>query len=150
MKTTDRTPASAERQLAAYIAKFEPSIQRLIRAVRKVLRARFPTANELVYDYSRNFVIGYSPTERGSDGVVAMTADADGVRLYFTHGASLPDPRKLLLGDGRQTRYILVESARALLRPEVEALMTAAVRKANAPLRSSGRGELIIKAKGSK
>ena len=145
VKPTDRTPSSAERQIAGYIAKFDPKKQKLIRSVRKLLRKRFPTANELVYDYRNNFVIGYSPIERGSDAIVAMTADANGVRLYFGRGASLPDPHKILLGDGRQTRFIRLESAKVLLRPEVKALMTAAVRKARIPLRRSGRGGLIIK-----
>jgi hypothetical protein len=53
---------AAERQLAAYIRKFSPIDQRLIRAVRAALRRRFPTANELVYDNYNFFVIGYSPT----------------------------------------------------------------------------------------
>lgn len=150
VKTTDRAPSSAERQLAGFIAKFEPNNQKLIRSVRKVLRKRFPTANELVYDYRNNFVIGYSPTERGSDAIVAMTAAANGVALYFIHGASLPDPHKILIGDGRQTRFMRLESAGVLLRPEVESLMTAAVRKAKTPLRRSGRGGLIIKSISSK
>ena len=119
VKTTDRTSFSAERQIAGFIAKFEPNNQKLIRSVRKVLRKRFPTANELVYDYRKNFVIGYSPIESGSDAIVAMTADADGVALYFNQGPSLPDPHKILMGDGRQTRFIRLESARVLLRPEV-------------------------------
>ena len=145
IKTTERTPVSAERQLAGFIAKFEPKNQKLIRSVRKVLRKRFPTANELVYDYRKNFVIGYSPIERGSDAIVAMTADTDGVALSFNQGPLLPDPHKILMGNGRQTRFIRLESAKILLRPEVESLMTAAVRKARTPLRRSGRGELIIK-----
>ena len=57
----------AEQQLRSYIAKFEPKHQVLIRSVRKELRQRFPTANELVYDNYNFFVIGYCPTERPSD-----------------------------------------------------------------------------------
>ena len=150
VKPAGRTPSSAERQIAGFIAKIGPNKQTLIRSVRKVLRKRFPTANELVYDYHKNFVIGYSPTERGSDAIVAMSAAPNGVRLFFNQGPSLPDPHKILLGNGRQTRFIWVESAGVLLWPEVESLMTAAARKAKAPLDRSGRGELIIKSKSSK
>ena len=56
---------SGEQQIKGFIAKYEPKYQRLIRSVRKALRKRFPTANELIYDYNNAFVIGYSPTERG-------------------------------------------------------------------------------------
>ena len=42
--------AEAEKQLKGFIAKFDPRHQRLIRAVRREVRKRFPTANELAYD----------------------------------------------------------------------------------------------------
>src|SRR6478735_2597771 len=103
--------ANAEQHLASFIGKFSPTDQRLIRAVRKVLRARFPTANELVYDNYNFFVIGYSPTERPSDSIVSLTAGASGVGFCFIRGASLPDPKKVLLGSGNQTRFIRLESA---------------------------------------
>lgn len=137
--------SSAEQEVNSFIAKFEPDKQKLIRSLRRALRKRFPTANELVYDYRKNFVIGYSPVGYGADAIVALTADANEVRLIFGRGPSLPDPHKILMGDGRQTRFILLESARVLHRPEVESLMNAAVRKAKIPFRRSGRGELIIK-----
>jgi hypothetical protein len=39
--------ADAEKQLKSFIDKFEPKNQALIRAIRKALRKRLPTANEL-------------------------------------------------------------------------------------------------------
>lgn len=143
-KTSDPTPASAEQQIAGIISKFEPNAQKLIQAVRKALRKRFPTANELVYDYARNFVIGYSPTEAGGQGIAALNAEAEGVRLYLTNGSLLPDPYKLLQGKAGAS-YMTLESASDLLRPEVEALMAAAEKAAKIPLRASGRRELIMK-----
>ena len=38
----------------------------------------------------------------------------------------LPDPHKILLGSGKQTRFIRIESAKVLASPEVEALIAAA------------------------
>jgi hypothetical protein len=84
---------SPERQLASFIGKFEPKHQVLIRSVRKELRRRFPTANELVYDNYNFFVIGYCATERPSDCIFSIAAASNGVGLCFTHGASLPDPK---------------------------------------------------------
>jgi hypothetical protein len=40
----------AEARLRGFIAKFDRGRQALIRALRKELRKRFPTAYELVYD----------------------------------------------------------------------------------------------------
>jgi hypothetical protein len=139
------TTPNAEQQLAGFIRKFNPTDQRLIRSVRRSLRKRFPTANELVWDNYNFFVIGYSPTDRPSDAIVSMAARANGVGLCFIHGAKLPDPKKVLLGSGSQTRFIRLDSPDVLERPEVEALITAAIAQARAPLRSVGHGKLIIR-----
>jgi hypothetical protein len=148
--TTTQSPADAERRLKSFIAKFEPRHQSLIRAVRKALRKRFPTAYELVYDNYNFFVIGYGSTERPSDAIVSMVAGANGVGLCFIHGASLPDPHKLLLGSGNQTRFIRLESVEVLGRAEVKALIAAAIARAKTPLPSRGRGRLIIRAVSAK
>ena len=137
--------SDAERQLKSFIAKFEPKHQRLIRAVRAALRKRLPAAHEMVYDNYNFFVIGYSPTERPSDAILSIAAGASGVGLCFIHGATLPDPRNVLIGSGRQTRFVRLESADVLARPEVEALITAAVARSKVPLASRGRGRLIIR-----
>ena len=138
-------PLSGEQQIKRLIAKYEPKYQRLILSVRRALRKRFPTADELVYDYPNAFVIAYSPSERGSDAVVAISAAENGLRLVFNQGPTLPDPKKLLLGSGRQTRFMWVESAKTLALPEIEALMQAANDQATTPLRANGRGTLVIK-----
>jgi len=103
-----------------------------------------------VWDNYNFFVIGYSPTDRPSDAIVSMAARANGVGLCFIHGAKLPDPKKVLLGSGSQTRFIRLDSPDALERPEVEALITAAIALARAPLRATGRGNLIIRSVSAK
>jgi hypothetical protein len=95
-----------ETQLRACIGKLEPKNQKLFRAVRAAMRKRFPTANELVYDYSFALVIGYAPAEQGIDSIVAIRASAAGVSLYFSQGPKLSDPKRLLRGSGKQTRFI--------------------------------------------
>ena len=109
------------------------------------VRKRFPTANELVYDYSSFFVISYLPTDKGIDGIVSIAARADRVELYFNHGPQLPDPKKLLLGSGKLTRFIRVETARQLAHPDVEAFIATAIDLSSVPLPSEGKGSLIIK-----
>ncbi|PYX89419.1 MAG: hypothetical protein DMG68_05190 [Acidobacteria bacterium] len=134
-----------EKQLKAFIEKFETKHQLLIRAVRKTLRKRMPTANELVYDNYNFFVIGYSSSERVSDCIVSIAAAANGVALAFYRGATLPDPHQVLLGSGTQNRFIRLVSSEALVRPDVEALIAAAIAQGKVPLAASGRGELIIR-----
>ena len=149
-KNSSPQTVDAEAQLKAFINKFDTRDQKLIRAVRRAVRKRFPTANELVWDNYNFFVIGYSPTERPSDSIVSIAARANGVGLCFIHGATLPDPKKLLLGSGNQTRFIRLEEADELARPEVEALVAAAIKQAKIPLATSGRGKLIIRSVSTK
>ena len=142
--------ADAEKQLRGFIGKFEPGHRTLIRALRKELRRRFPAAHELVYDNYNFFVIGYCPTERPSDCVFSIAAASNGVGLCFTHGTSLPDPKKLLLGSGKQTRFLRLESAAALDKPEIKALLRAAVARAKAPMPVTGVGQLVIRSVSAK
>jgi hypothetical protein len=136
---------TGERQLAGFIRKFDSKNAALIRSVRKVLRKRLPTANELVYDNYNFFVIGNCSTERPSDCILSIAAGANGVGLSFYCGATLPDPHRLLLGNGSQNRFIRIETAAALVRPEVEGLIAAVVKQAERPLPVSGKGKLIIR-----
>ncbi|MEP6767045.1 MAG: hypothetical protein ABJC61_00135 [Acidobacteriota bacterium] len=144
------TSAEAEKRLRGFIAKFTPAHQKLIRAVRKELRRRFPNADELVYDNYNFFVIGYGPTSRPSDALISIAAAANGVGLCFIRGASLPDRKKVLQGSGSQTRFLRIPSVDVLARPEVEALLAAAASLSRTPLRSSGRGQLIIRSVSAK
>jgi len=148
--TIVRKSTEAEKQLKGFIGKFEPKHQSLIRSIREALRKRFPTANELAYDNYNFFVLGYSSTERPSDSVVSMAAGANGVGLCFIHGATLPDPKKVLLGSGNQTRFIRLDSAEVLARPEVKRLIASAIAQAKTPLRAAGPGRLIIKSVSAK
>jgi hypothetical protein len=137
--------ATPEKQLRSFIDKFEPQHQAIIRAARTKLRKRFPTAVELAYDNYNFFVIGYGPTERPSDCMVTIAAAANGVGLCFVRGAELPDPHKVLLGSGRQTRFIRLPSVEVLDQPAVQALLTAAAEHTQALLSPTGRGKLIIR-----
>ena len=135
----------AEEQLKSFIDKFDPKHQALIRSVRKALRKRLPTANEVVYDNYNFFVIGFSATERPSDTIVSIAAAANGVGLAFYRGATLPDPHKILAGSGTQNRFVRLDSAARLADPQVKALIDAAVAQSKTLLPAQGRGKLIIR-----
>ena len=135
---------SAEAQLGALIARFAPANQRLTSVLRRSLRKRLPSAHELVYEYSDCFVISYSPNEHGYEGVVAIRAGADGVRLYFNRGKGLPDPEKLLQGAGNQVRWIPLDGASTLARPAVTRLIDEAIARNRVPFARTGRGPVVI------
>jgi hypothetical protein len=142
--TSPKPSVSPARELNACIAKFDAPVARVIRACRSVLRKRFPTANEIVYDNYNFFVIGYSSTQRPSDCIVSIAAAANGVGLSFYYGSTLPDPEKRLLGNGKQNRFIRLPNAAVLAEPAVEALLQAAADQGETPLPVAGRGRTIL------
>jgi hypothetical protein len=147
MKRTSKssTGGSPASQLEGFLAKFDPAVARLVRSARSALRKRFPAAHELVYDNYNFFVIGFATTERTSDCLFSIAANAKGLILSFYYGSSLPDPHKVLQGSGSQNRFLRLPSAARLADPEVEALLSAAAAHAKTPLAEHGRGRLIIK-----
>lgn len=146
----DRREPTPEAQLQASIDRLDPKNRKLFRSVRAAVRRRFPTANELAYDYGHALVIGYSPADRGIDAIVAIRASPTGVALYFSQGPTLPDPKRLLRGSGKRVRFIQVEAASQVAHPDVEALIAGAIDQARVQLPSKGKGNLIIKSAGPK
>lgn len=138
-------PAEVEAQVQGFIDKFDEENQDLIRAVRKALRQRFPTAHEMVWDNYAFLVIGYSPTERPTDSILAMTADANGVSIMFPYnGTKLPDPQYLLEGSGARNRFVRLDSAEDIAKPEIVDLIEAAVALCR-PLPASGYRTTVIR-----
>ena len=138
----DATPVA---ELRALIERTDAKHQKLFRSVRAALGKRLPAANELVYDYATFFGITYSPTVKPYDAILTLSARTDGVRLYFLHGPQLPDPKQILRGTGKETRYVQKEAASQLGHADVEALIAAAIDRATVVMPSNGKGALIIK-----
>jgi hypothetical protein len=138
------TGAAAEQQLRTFLAKFSPADQTRLRAARRLLRRRLAGAWELVYDNYNFFVIAYGPTDRPSEAVISLAAQANRLALCFLHGARLPDPRGVLRGTGRQVRSVPIETAADLERPDVRQLVREAFARAAAPLQG-GPVRLVIR-----
>jgi hypothetical protein len=138
--------SSSATEIAGFIAKFDPAVARVIRASRRALRRRFPTAIELVYDNYNFLVFGFCASGRATDCIVSLAADANGVGLAFPYvGTKLPDPHKILLGSGTSNRFVRLKSAATLAEPAVADLISAATRCAKTPLPTTGRGGTIVK-----
>ena len=143
-------PASPTTQLQAFLAKFSPEIAARGNAILRKMRARYPTALELVYDNYNALAIGFSPTERASDGIFSIALYPNWINLFFLQGKSLPDPKKILQGSGNQVRHIRLPSPDTLDQPDVVALMQLAVDRAKVPFDPNGKHRLIIRAVSAK
>jgi hypothetical protein len=137
---------SPAKQLDSFIERFTPDIAKQARAAVKIMRARLPTANVLVYDNYNALAIGFGPGERTSDAIFSIAVYPRWVSLFFLQsGAKLKDAKGLLEGSGNQARHIKLTGPAQLEDRDVLALMNAALKLAQTPLPASGKGKLIIK-----
>lgn len=141
------TKRAAEARLRALIATVAPGHARVVGALRKFLGKLLPAFQEIVYEYRGFFVISFSSTGRGFEGVMAIRAGGDGARLCFNHGKDLPDPGKLLKGSGSQVRWMGLENPGMLERPDVAALVQAALGINGVPGKPAGGGSTVVRSK---
>ncbi len=134
-----------ESRICAFIDRFTPEVATCAHACRAALRARLPTAFELVYDNYQALAIGYGASERQKDIVLSLALYPRVVRLFFYYGVTLPDPTGRLSGEGNQVRHVLLAGPDTLDEPAVEALIAAALAQADRPMPDGGTGMSIIK-----
>jgi hypothetical protein len=133
----------AQRQLEAFLSRYTPEIRALGEAAIAKLRACLPGAVQIVYDNYNALVVGFGSSERASDAAFSIALYPKTVRLFFLQGAELPDPQKVLEGEGKVVRSIVVRSADDLDRPAVRALMKAALKAQ--PIDPKGEGRLVVR-----
>lgn len=154
-RTKSRTATTSEEpRLDGYFAAYEPAVAKLGKELRKKLCARLPGLNEIVYLYERQqtFVISYSPNEHGYAGVCTLSLQPGEVKLFFGRGAELSksDPNKLLRGSGKTVRYVELDKAADLDRPEIESLMEAALKLAKVRVDPQAKRAVILKVESQK
>jgi hypothetical protein len=138
-------PENAQQQLNAFLDKYEPQIATLGRKALVHMRKRLPGAVSMVYDNYNALAIGFGPEEKVSTTPLSIALYPRWVSLFFLMGAGLPDPKKLLTGSGARVRSIRIDNAAMLKDPDVDALISAAVKHAGWTLDPKAKGKLIIK-----
>jgi len=136
---------NVESNIEKAVGKLSPKMGREITAAREKMRAMIPRGYEMVYDNYNALVFAYCSNERPSGAQVSIAAMPRWVTLFFSQGAKLEDPKKLLLGSSKQTRFVWIESPRTLMIPEVQAFLEATIEQSKIPFSPSGSGKLVIK-----
>jgi Domain of unknown function (DU1801) len=136
---------SAEEQLTSLISRFKPEVASLAHSILATMRERYPTAVELVYDNYNALAIGFGATERPSQAIFSVAVFPKWVSLFFLHAQDLPDPEKLLQGDGKVARHIRLLSPARLDELSVKKLMQEATAGAAIPFAPKGVPRIIIK-----
>jgi hypothetical protein len=135
----------AQTQLDGFIDKFTPEVAALTRALLAKAKARFPSAQILVYDNYNALAIGFGPSEKAGQAILSLAVMPRWVTLCFLWGVRLADPHKLLKGSGSRVRNVRLMTAEAFDDPHIQALIAEALETANVSIDPAGEQRLVIK-----
>ncbi|HTZ47930.1 MAG TPA: DUF1801 domain-containing protein [Verrucomicrobiae bacterium] len=133
-------------QLEKWMAKYDPAIAAQAKKALAKMRKLAPGTNELVYDNYNALVIGFAPGDRASAAMLSIALYPKYLSLFFLHGRDLPDPAKRLQGNGKQVRWIRLESERTLDEPEVRELVNVALHRASVAIDPKRKRRMEIRA----
>ena len=99
------------KDLLKFLKPFSNDIQEIVLELREFVWDLYPQANELIYDNYNALAFGWSPTDRVGHTFcsIAVGRTSKNIHFGFYWGAEIADPKKLLIGNGNQYRYILVK-----------------------------------------
>jgi hypothetical protein len=120
-------PKEEIQDLLHFLSNFPPEVQEKVLWLRDFVWDRYPQANELIYDNYNALAIGWSVTEKLGQtfcSIAAYRAKNHNIHFGFYWGAELSDPQKMLLGNGKQYRYIQVDNLVAFPETYIKQLIT--------------------------
>ncbi len=100
------------KDLLKFLKPFDKNITEIVLWLRDFVWDLYPQANELIYDNYNALAFGWSPTEKVGHTFcsIAVGRTSKNIHFGFYWGSEISDPEKLLIGEGKQYRYILVKN----------------------------------------
>jgi hypothetical protein len=130
-------------QLLGFLEAYDRHISDLALALREVILEEAPDASESIYQvYTVAIWFGFSGKMK--DMFCYIATNAGHVNLGFPRGSSLPDPNRVLEGEGRAMRHIKLRSLSDVERPFVRRYIQTAMEQV-ARLGASGTGKSVVK-----
>jgi hypothetical protein len=97
------------KDLIKFLNPYPEHVRQLFFWLRELTWKLYPGSNELIYDNYNAVVTGFSTSDRLGDTFCSVAAGTTAyVHFGFYWGSKLTDPDKILLGNGKQYRYIKV------------------------------------------
>jgi hypothetical protein len=124
--------------LIKFLKPYDREIRDLALRLRELVLEEMAPCHENIYDAYSAVAIGYGPSERLRDGVFHIAVYSKHVNLGFNDGATLGDPKGILLGAGNRVRHLTIKTAADLERPEVRSYIRRARKQARADARKLG------------
>jgi hypothetical protein len=131
------------KDLEKFLSVFPKEKQETALWLREFVWEQYPNCNELIYDNYNAVAFGWSPTDKVGHTFcsIAVGRSSHNVHFGFYWGSEIPDPKKMLLGEGNQYRYILVENKADFPKTYMKKLMSDA--HANSLAKVKDRKQLI-------
>jgi hypothetical protein len=129
---------STPRALLTFLRPYDREIRDLALHLRALVLEEMAPCYENIYDAYSAVAIGYGPSDRLKDGIFHIAVYSKHVNLGFNDGATLDDPKGILLGSGNQIRHITIKTLADINRPELRAYIRRARKKAIADARKLG------------
>ncbi|HJX82978.1 MAG TPA: DUF1801 domain-containing protein [Candidatus Angelobacter sp.] len=130
-------------RLLGFLEAYDRHISDLALALREVVLEEAPDASESIYQvYTVAIWFGFSGKMK--DMFCYIATNAGHVNLGFPRGTSLPDPNRVLEGEGKTMRHIKFRSHGDVERPFVRRYIQAAMEQA-APVGTIGTGKSVVK-----
>jgi len=113
------------KDLLKFLAPLSDEISTTALELRSFVWDMYPQANELIYDNYNALAFGWSPTDRVGHTFcsIAIGRTSKNIHFGFYWGSELSDPKKLLIGEGNQYRYILVKDLKEFPRSYIKSVV---------------------------
>jgi hypothetical protein len=143
------------KDLLKFLKPFGDDITDLAMWLREFAWDLCPETNELIYDNYNAVAFGWSPTDRVGHTFcsIAVGRSSKNVHFGFYWGSELPDPDKILLGEGNQYRYILVTDKKKFPKTYIKKLVRQAYVNSLAKVKDKKQimqGQTIVKSVSTK
>ncbi len=114
-------------QLLGFLEAYDPTIASIVLGLREIVIEEAPDTDESIYQVSYTMAIWFGFGPKSKNSFCYITAHKQHVNLGFPYGADLPDPNKVLIGEGKTMRHIKFESNRDLARAFVRRYIQGAI-----------------------
>ena len=136
-------------QLTLFLEAYDRPIVDLALALREIILEEVPDASESIYrTYTVAIWFGFS--EKMKDMFCYIATNARHINLGFPRGSTLPDPNRVLEGDGKTMRHIKFASQSDLERSFVRRYIRASIEQLGEAACTGGTGKSVVKSQGKK
>ena len=135
--------------LLGFLEAYDRPIADLALALREIILEEAPHASESIYQvYTVAIWFGFSGKMK--DMFCYIATNARHINLGFPRGSTLPDPNRVLEGDGKTMRHIKIASQRDLERSLVRRYIRASIEQLGEAASTRGAGTSVVKSFGKK